>query len=67
MVLWPSHKAFSKIIKYVETMVSSQQICDLLIETEPNWWLLKQFLANINGLDRKNWGPIHPLSQGDSK
>ena len=48
-------------------MVSSQQICDLLIETEPNWWLLKQFLANINGLDRKNWGPIHPLSQGDSK
>ena len=60
-------QGFLKNNKKTATMVSSQQICDLLFEREPNWWLLKQLLANFNGLDRKHWGPIHPLSQGDSK
>ena len=46
------------------TMVSSEEICDLICENEPNWCLLKQRLLKVDNLDRKSWGPIHPTSEG---
>ena len=46
------------------TMVSSEEICDLICEKEPNWCLLKQRLLKVDNLDRKSWGPIHPTSEG---
>ena len=47
-------------------MVSSEEICDLICENEPNWCLLKQRLLKVDNLDRKSWGPIHPTSEGKS-
>ena len=47
-------------------MVSSEEICDLICENEPDWCLLKQRLLKVDNLDRKSWGPIHPTSEGKS-
>ena len=45
------------------TMVSIEDICDLLCKTEINWCLIKQHLSRFDHLERKHWGPVHPSSK----